>query len=79
MVLAVANVWNQKKGFDDVIKISEKLNPIDYQVAMVGVTTVSYTHLDVYKRQGVFCRGGFAVDWWILSHRMHTTVTTDPF
>lgn len=38
MVLAVANVWNQKKGFDDVIKISEKLNPIDYQVVMVGVT-----------------------------------------
>ena len=38
MVLAVANVWNQKKGFDDVIKISEKLNPINYQVVMVGVT-----------------------------------------
>ena len=38
MVLAVANVWDQKKGLDDVIKISEKLNPTDYQVVMVGVT-----------------------------------------
>ena len=38
MVLAVANVWDKKKGLDDVIKISEKLNPTNYQVVMVGVT-----------------------------------------
>ena len=37
MVLAVANVWNEKKGLDDVIKLAEELNE-NYKVVMVGLT-----------------------------------------
>ena len=38
MILAVAMFGIKKKGFDDIIKISEKLDATDYQVVMVGVT-----------------------------------------
>lgn len=38
IVLAVANVWNEKKGFSDVIRLSQLLPTNEYQVVMVGVT-----------------------------------------
>lgn len=37
MVLAVANVWSEKKGLSDVLKLSEMLGE-DYQVVAVGLS-----------------------------------------
>ena len=38
IVLAVSNVWIEKKGFSDVCKLSQMLNKDQYQVVMVGLT-----------------------------------------
>lgn len=38
IILTVANVWNEKKGFSDVIRLSRILPVNEYQVVMVGVT-----------------------------------------
>lgn len=38
MILAVSNVWNEKKGMNDVFSLSEKLDKEEYQVVMVGLT-----------------------------------------
>lgn len=38
MVLAVSNVWNDKKGFPDMCELSKMLDPECYQVVMVGLT-----------------------------------------
>ena len=38
MVLAVANVWDEKKGYSDIVRISEKLDSNQYQIVMVGVS-----------------------------------------
>ena len=37
MILAVANVWNERKGFLDVLKLAEMLND-NYRIVMVGLT-----------------------------------------
>ena len=37
IVLAVASVWDSKKGYDDLSKISKKL-PEDYQMVVVGLS-----------------------------------------
>lgn len=38
IVLAVSNVWMEKKGFSDVCKLSKMLDREKYQVVMVGLT-----------------------------------------
>lgn len=38
IVLAVSNVWIEKKGFSDVCKLSQMLDKDQYQVVMVGLT-----------------------------------------
>lgn len=38
MVLAVSNVWSEKKGFSDVCKLAQILDHEEYQVVMVGLT-----------------------------------------
>lgn len=38
IVLAVSNVWNKKKGFYDVCKLSQMLDRDQFQVVMVGFT-----------------------------------------
>lgn len=38
IVLAISNVWNQKKGFDDVCRLAKMLDQEKYQVVMVGLT-----------------------------------------
>lgn len=37
IILGVANVWNQRKGFNTFIELSSKLDE-DYQIVLVGVT-----------------------------------------
>lgn len=37
MVLGVANVWNDRKGLSDFIRLSWELNSDDYQVVLVGL------------------------------------------
>lgn len=37
MVLAVANVWEKRKGLDDVLKLAEMLGE-DYQIVIVGLS-----------------------------------------
>lgn len=37
IILGVANVWNQRKGFNTFIELSSKLNK-NYQIVLVGVT-----------------------------------------
>lgn len=37
IVLGVASSWSKSKGFDDFIQLSEKLDPNDYQIIMVGL------------------------------------------
>lgn len=43
MVLAVSNVWIEKKGFSDVCQLSKILEPDKYQVVMVGLTEKQLT------------------------------------
>lgn len=38
MVLAVSNVWSDKKGFPDICQLADKLDSRRYQVVMVGLT-----------------------------------------
>lgn len=45
IVLAVANVWNEKKGFSDVIKLSQLLPENAYQIVMVGLTEAQISSL----------------------------------
>lgn len=37
IILGVASVWEERKGFDDFIKLSEKLNE-EYRIVLVGVS-----------------------------------------
>lgn len=39
MVLAVSNVWIEKKGMSDIYKLSQMLDTERYQVVMVGLTS----------------------------------------
>ena len=45
LVLAVANVWSQRKGFLDMVRLSELLDPAVYQVVMVGLTESQLTQV----------------------------------
>lgn len=45
IVLAVANVWNEKKGFSDVIRLSQLLPENAYQIVMVGLTEAQISSL----------------------------------
>ena len=45
-------------GQEDVIQlVTPKIDTV--RVGFIGLGTVSYTHLDVYKRQGYSCRTPF--------------------
>ncbi|WP_420741148.1 glycosyltransferase [Limosilactobacillus fermentum] len=37
VILGVAAIWNHRKGFDDFIKLNQKLTD-EYQIILVGVT-----------------------------------------
>ena len=37
IVLGVANVWSERKGFNDMLKLADLL-PTEYQIVMVGVS-----------------------------------------
>jgi len=37
IILGVASIWNERKGLNDFIQLSQKLNPNEYQVVLVGL------------------------------------------
>ena len=37
MILGVASVWNKRKGLNDFIELSQKLNPDEYRIVLVGL------------------------------------------
>lgn len=37
MVLGVASIWNERKGLNDFIELSQKLDPDECQIALVGL------------------------------------------
>ena len=37
MVLGVASIWNERKGLNDFIELSQKLDPDEYQIVLVGL------------------------------------------
>lgn len=45
IVLAVANVWDKRKGFSDVIRLSQLLPENAYQIVMVGLTEAQISSL----------------------------------
>ena len=45
LVLSVANVWSERKGFKDMCRLSELLDPAGYQVVMVGLTEDQLTQV----------------------------------
>ena len=44
IVLGVANVWIQKKGYDDILKLSKMLSQ-EYQIVLVGLTREQISNL----------------------------------
>ena len=43
-------------GEMDTLLRGEKTKVMSLSLVLLGVDAVSYTHLDVYKRQHIFCR-----------------------
>ncbi len=48
IVLAVASTWDERKGYKDIIKLSQLLSN-EYQVVMVGVSNAQYEELSDSK------------------------------
>lgn len=38
MILGVASVWNERKGINDFIELSKKIDPSEYKIVLVGLS-----------------------------------------
>ena len=63
IILTVANVWSNKKGYDDVLKLSDMIDEKEYVVVMIGVSKKQKTHiLHNYKNIIPICKTNNQID-----------------
>ena len=53
MVLGVASIWNERKGLNDFIELSQKLDPDEYQIVLVGLNDDQLKDLTLIEKNDI--------------------------
>ncbi len=53
MVLGVASIWNERKGLNDFIEFSQKLDPDEYQIVLVGLNDDQLKDLTLIEKNDI--------------------------